>query len=179
MPPVTALAQPNPRPPRKRPLRPQHQKLRNRPGPQHLPRVLKSCRPRKLPDLLPWHPQPLLDPLPPPPQRVPQANASTALRSSAAWPRNTVSTSPASPVLAQVDASASKTSKPISLAATSRPPKLPSLAPPNLRSQLQLPSAPLHRLHRHPLLPAARPTSPSSPPSRARKCTSATTKCSP
>src|SRR6267154_235680 len=178
MPPVTALAQPNPRPPRKRPLRPQHRKLRNRPGPQHLPRVPKSCRPRKLPDLLPWHPQPLLDPLPPRPQRVPQANASTALLSSAAWPRNTVSTSPPSPVPAQVDASASKTSKPTWLAATSRPPKLPSLEPPNLRSQHQLPSAPPPHLHRPPL-PAARPTSPSSPPSRARKCTSAITKCSP
>src|SRR5712671_4519632 len=162
MPPVTAPAQPNLQPPRKRPLRPQHQRLRNPPGPLRLPRVPKSCRPRKLPDLLPWHPQPLLDPLPPPPQHVPQANASTALLSSAAWPRNTVSTSPASPVLARAAASASKTSKPTWLAATSRPPKLPSLEPPNLRSQHQLPSAPLHRLHRHPLLPAARPTSPSS-----------------
>src|SRR5712672_2340529 len=179
MPPVTALAQPNPRPPRKRPLRPQHRKLRNRPGPQHLPRVPKSCRPRKLPDLLAWHPQPLLDPLPPTPQRVLRANASTALRSSAAWPRNTVSTSPAFPVLAQVAASASKTSKPISLAATSLPPKRPSRRPKNLRSQHQLHSAPPPHLHRRPPLPAARPTSPSSPPSPARKCTSATTKCSP
>src|SRR6266478_9315349 len=137
MPPVMAPAQPNLRPPPKRPLLPPRQRLRNPPGSQPQPRDPKSCRPRKLPDLLPWHPQPLLDPLQPPPQRVPQANASTALLSSAAWPRNTVSTSPASPVPAQVDESASKTSKPISLAATSLPPKRPSRRPKNLRSQHQ------------------------------------------
>src|SRR5258708_39134339 len=118
---------------------------RKRRSPQGLPRLRpgrKLCRRRKPPDLLPQR----LPPLPLPDQdlrpRVPLESVSTARRSSAAWPRNTVSISPPFPVPARVAASASKISKPTSPVALSHQPKLPS--PPRQPSHLRhpLPTAP-------------------------------------
>jgi len=63
------------------------------------------------------------------PGPVPRAqpeSASTARRSSAAWPRNAASISPPFPVPVRAAASASKTSKPTSPVALNRQPKLPS-----------------------------------------------------
>src|SRR5258708_29063315 len=161
-------------------LRHPHRKRRS---PQGLPRLRpgrRLCHRRKPPDLLPQR----LPQLPLPDQalrrpRLPSESVSTARRSSAAWPRNTVSISPPFPVPVRVAASASKISKLTSPVALSRQPKPPS--PPRQPSHLRyrLRNAPPPLPHRRLLPPAARCTSPSSPPCPAKKCTSATTKCSP
>src|SRR6266404_5397726 len=153
------------------------------PAPTPAPKAAEPARapaPAARPQIVP-HPLPLPDLLPPPHQRVPPANAFTARRSSAAWPRSTASTSPLFPAPARAAASANKISRPTLPAALN-----PPLKPMNPRSRrrptrrpLRLRSAPPLRLLRRLPLPAASPTWPSSPPCHAKKCTSATTKCSP
>ncbi len=172
-PPATAL-------PRLRlPLRHPHRKLRNPQGLplRHLPRSLRlrrRRRKRQKPLLL----LPLLPPGPAPRHRALPANASTARRSSAAWPRSTALISLPCRVPALAAASANKTSKRILPVAPRRRRNLVSPAPRNMRHLRPLRSAPPGRPRRL-LSRAARCTWLSSPPCRAKKCTSAITKCSP
>src|SRR5260370_12047143 len=176
MPLATALP-----PPRRLLLRFLHLTLPRPPAPRppHLPQSRRLCRRRKPPGPPPRRllPLPLPDRVPCP--RAQPESASTARRSSAAWPRNAASISPPFPVPVRAAASVSKTSKPTSPVALNRQPKLPS--PP------QRPMLPLHprrnapplRPHRRLLPPAARCTWLLSPPSPAKQCTSAITNSTP